>query len=747
MGRGADDSLRGVARFRCGPGLVCVLAYAATAGPAPPRATTPDSALKIEKSAASQVIYFEESGGLITPVAKPPPGSAREPLPPFPARAAKASRPRPPVARTEPAAASKTRFGKAPPAPRTPATEAPAPPVPVSVAKSEEDLRRDQRREYDALVASLTAENASPAERARRIDEAAGRLIVSYRDVTMAVRLGWDWLNGKDPASAALWFQRARAWRAGDEEATRGLAIATLAERNYTAALALTDELPSNSPVRADVRREAWIGIGQGEYRFERFAGAIDAFDRAAATGELPRHARMLRAWSRLKVGDKAAATDFALLYRESPDIESAQGIIAAVPTGPLPIDAVVASTEPLASLLRARAGEAAFRSGRYLEARALDPTRWSSLGSPGVISALTGVGRRERTGEAGLGKLAADFLPGADISIPVGERAVITASTSRVRLNAGERGSGAPVGMEPTDRLRFAPPVLVRATVRESKLNFRMERDIAIIASVGSGVLGGAVDARPVGSVEVSASPGWGKAEARAFVEPVRESILSWSGMADPHGGSAWGGVRRLGAETRVLYLGYAPYSLGFHARVERLAGTLVASNDHRAFDASAGRDFGLPGFAYSSLGLAVSDDVYRRNLSHYTTGHGGYFSPQSHRKAGVAFDFMTEEGKRWIVRGRANAARVWKREDAAPFFPLQPEGRTYEGSRSRGYEGSIRVSSVAQLSPRVQVGVAFGRSISPQFSERLVQLEVRVLIDPRRGVVSADLPVVRGE
>ena len=746
MGSGADDSLRSVARFRCGPGLVCLLAYAATAGPQPPRNGSTESAVRIEESPASRMLYFEESGGIITPVVKPPPGSARTPPPPLHARDAKVSTTRPPVASTNPMSASKNRLGNASAAPRMLTGKVP-PSLPASGANSEVGLRLDYRINIDTLVSRQAAEDLPPAERARRIDESAGPLVMSYRDATVAVRLGWHWLAGKDPESAARWFERARTWRVGDEEATRGLAIATLAERNYTAALALADELPSNSPVREDVGRNAWVGIGQREYSLERYAHAIEAFDRAAAAGELPRHVRMLRAWSRLKVGNKAAAADFALLYRESPDIETAQGIIAAAPAGPLSIDAVVASTEPLASLLRARAGEAAFQSGRYLEARALDPTRWSSLGSPGVISALTGIGRRERTGEAGLGKLIADFLPGADIAIPVGARAVITASTSRVRLDAGVRGSGAPVGMEPTGRLRLAPPGLVRATVRESQLNLRMERDIAISASVGSGVLGGAVDARSVGSVEVSASPGWGKAQARAFVEPVRESILSWSGMADPHGGSAWGGVRRLGAETRVLYLGYAPYSLGFHARVERLAGTSVASNDHRAFDVSAGRDFGLSGFAYSSLGLAVSDDVYRRNLSHYTTGHGGYFSPQSHRKAGVAFDFMTEEGKRWIVRGRVNAARVWKREDAAPFFPLQPEGRTYAASRSKGYEGSVRVSSVAQLSPRVQVGVAFGRSISSQFSERLVQLEVRVLIDPRRGVVSADLPVVRGE
>ena len=112
-----------------------------------------------------------------------------------------------------------------------------------------------------------------------------------------------------------------------------------------------------------------------------------------------------------------------------------------------------------------------------------------------------------------------------------------------------------------------------------------------------------------------------------------------------------------------------------------------------------------------------------------------------------GVAFDFMTEETKSWLVRGRMSTARVWKREDAAPLFPLAPDGRIYQGSRSIGYDASIRLSGVAQLSPRVQAGLAFGRGISPQFGDKLVMLELRILLEPRRGVVSADLPAVRGE
>ena len=749
MGSVADDEPGGLARFRWMPGLACAhaLAFAAAAaGPDTPRSPAAGSILKFEESPSSRVLYHEEGGGILVPVAKPPPGSARQAPPPLPARQAGKTSPRAPVVRAAPVPGG-TRVGKAPAGLPAAAPAPPASPTPAPVAKGEEEIRLERRRDYEALLERLADATAPPAERARRIDEAAGPLVVSYRDAAVALRLGWLWLDGKDAASAALWFQRARTWRPGDEEATRGLAVAALAERNYAAALALADELPSGASVRAEVRREAWIGIGQGEYGFERFGGALEAFDRAAAAGDLPRHARLLRAWSRLKVGDKAAAAaDFALLYRESPDLESAQGVVAAVPAGPLPVDAVVASTEPLASLMRSREGEAAFRSRRYLEARALDPARWGSLGSPGVIAALAAIGRRGKSGEPGLAKLAVDALPGAGVLIPVGERAVLSASTGRFQLDAGERDAGALIGTAPAVATIVASRPL-RAVVRESSVGVRLERGVAIVASAGSGVKGGAVSARPVASLEVSATPVWGQADARAFAEPVRESVLAWAGMPDPYGGPAWGGVRRLGTEARVLYLGAAPYSAGLRVRLERLVGTRVAGNERRALDASVGRDLGLPGFAYSSLGLAAGIDAYERNLSHFTIGHGGYFSPQSYRKAGMAFDFMTEEGKAWLVRGRAGVARTWKREDAAPLLPLEPDGRMYEGSRSPGHEASIRLSAVAQISSRVQVGLALGRGVSPQWGEKVAALEVRVFFEPRRGVVSADLPTARGE
>lgn len=98
MGGVADRRLHRHARFRYALGLTCVLAYAAAAGPEPHApAATSSSALKLEESPPSRVLYLEEGGGLITPVAKPLPGSVRPPPPPLPTRDAKVPTSRRPI--------------------------------------------------------------------------------------------------------------------------------------------------------------------------------------------------------------------------------------------------------------------------------------------------------------------------------------------------------------------------------------------------------------------------------------------------------------------------------------------------------------------------------------------------------------------------------------------------------------------------------------------------------------------------
>jgi hypothetical protein len=268
----------------------------------------------------------------------------------------------------------------------------------------------------------------------------------------------------------------------------------------------------------------------------------------------------------------------------------------------------------------------------------------------------------------------------------------------------------------------------------------------MAISLLAGRGPDGGPARARTFGVLDFAATPAWGQLAASLYAEPVRETVLSYAGMRDPWTGTAWGGVQRRGGELRLLRLRDAPWTSGLRLRHERLDGTLVQDNSRSVADLTFGRDLGLEGFAYAALSAYGGYESYAHNLGGFTLGHGGYFSPQRYGRAGVALDFMTAEDRAWLVRGRASGGWFTKRDDATPVLPLDPDGRTYGGGSNTGHEAAFRLAAVFQAGPHVQLGALVGRSISPAYSENIARAEVRVLFEPRRGVVAADLPTGRG-
>ncbi|MCM2327887.1 MAG: cellulose synthase subunit BcsC-related outer membrane protein [Lysobacter sp.] len=609
------------------------------------------------------------------------------------------------------------------------------------------DEQRYRRMVYDRILEDRAADRGSAGERAARLASDAGPHIVQYRDTGVALGLGWLWLEAGEAEKAATWFGHAHAWAPAQPDAIKGLAYAALRQRDFAGAVAQADKLPREVPERASIRRDALVGLAQSHYAAGQYAQALAAFESAAGEGELPRYARVTQAWCDLRLGQpERAARRFAVLYRESPDRESADGLIAATGGGRDGIPADLVATEPLRALVSTRLGEAAFRNGRYLEARALDPARWGGAGSPGAVQALLGGGFRKKTGEPGLGKMRQTLAPAADFAAPLSPQASIMVRGERARLESGTIDAGALVGSAPAGA-GPTPQADTSATVNEARVVLRYEKDHAFGLSLGRGPDGGAVGGRFAGQAEFATSPAWGQAAALLFAEPVRESVLSYAGMRDPWTGTAWGGVTRKGAELRLLRLREAPWSTTVRLRGEFLDGTGVQDNSRAVLDLAGGRDLGLAGFAYSAASAYLGYEGYRRNLSGYTLGHGGYFSPQRYVRAGASFDFMTEEDRRWLVRGRVSGGWFSKREDETPLLPLAPDGRFYGGGDSRGREASIRLAAVLQATPYLQVGAMAGRSISPSYAENIGRLEVRVLFEPRRSVVAADLPAARGE
>ena len=705
-----------------------------------------------------RILYYEENGGLLNSMAQPVPGSARPPMPKlnagdkvlttsgialtqiakFPqkiARKLQATK----LAMLVPQLQLTKTLSATPPANASKATLAE-----TSIPATAPPL--GQPFDLIQIVERLAAEQTPPNIRARKIEDAVGSEAIQHRHSAAAKRIGWMWLDGGEPGNAEAWFGHAKQWDKLDDEAARGLALATLAQKKYAASLKWADELEPGSPVAAQTRRGAWTGLGMEAYNANQYPAAIDAFRHVTQEADAPRYVQLLYAWSLLKSGVKQnALAKFESLYRESPDLEAAQGIVAATGAKAIHYDEELKRIEPLASLISAQQAERAFGAKQYLSARALDPQRWGTLGSIGVWSAAAASGVRSKTGDEGLGKLTLSMAPSISIGTPAYDRLAASIYIDRLRLDAGNLTSSAIVGSAPTT-VTLPTGLKTQHSIIESEVAVRLEREINVLAMVGNVGQRLAGKRGAYGAIGLSANPDWGQWELTSFTKPVRESMLSWTGMTDPYSATTWGGVTRTGAEFRLLYLRVAPFSVGLNAGAETRTGTQILRNDRRQIGVQIGRDLGLEGFAYSSLGLAYSHDAYQHNLNHYTVGHGGYFSPQQYRKVAASFDFMTEEGKSWLARGRAEAARSSKREDASPYFPLSPDGRSYGGAASNSNESSIRVSAVRQFTPYIQAGLAVSRNKSAQFSESSIQLQLRLTWELRRGVLSTDLPDSRG-
>ncbi len=91
-----------------------------------------------------------------------------------------------------------------------------------------------------------------------------------------------------------------------------------------------------------------------------------------------------------------------------------------------------------------------------------------------------------------------------------------------------------------------------------------------------------------------------------------------------------------------------------------------------------------------------------YEQNLSHFTIGHGGYFSPQRFARASMPVGWRREGSLRWELV--AAPGYEWFEESQAPVFPLDGALRA-----APAYAGQ-RVSGLA-LDAHAMLGWSFAR------------------------------------
>ena len=210
-----------------------------------------------------------------------------------------------------------------------------------------------------------------------------------------------------------------------------------------------------------------------------------------------------------------------------------------------------------------------------------------------------------------------------------------------------------------------------------------------------------------------------------------LTDSLLSYAGVVDPVTGREWGGVT-----SNRLYFGgdFAGDDLAIYGK---LSGAVVdgeSVDDNTVWEAEAG-----------IWKRAVSGDTWRARLggnlrvfgfddnrSHFTIGHGGYFSPRRFLSVGPTFDLR---GRRDATNFRLEGGVAWQvvRESSSDFFPTEPELQAasgdphYLGDSREGVGVRLAASLEWRVSNRAVAGIRLEGAAGEDVDEVRLQVYTR--------------------
>ncbi len=179
-----------------------------------------------------------------------------------------------------------------------------------------------------------------------------------------------------------------------------------------------------------------------------------------------------------------------------------------------------------------------------------------------------------------------------------------------------------------------------------------------------------------------------------------VGDSLLSLAGTIDPVTGHSWGGVTRnrayfggrFGGDDFTLYGVVAGAALDGHR---------VDGNSQWQADAGFWRRAASGEGWTARFGGEVRATGYDANRSHFTLGHGGYFSPSKFVSVGPVFDLR---GRDEVRSFRVEGGLTWQvvRESASDFFPT--DSALQAANADPRYSGDSREGLGARLAAAVE-------------------------------------------
>jgi len=333
------------------------------------------------------------------------------------------------------------------------------------------------------------------------------------------------------------------------------------------------------------------------------------------------------------------------------------------------------------------------------------------------------GIQIQNRTGQAGLSRALTVVAP-VEVSTPVpgiGGRVVIGLDT--VSMNAGRIGSNVATQRQFGTNALMAPADFRRPNAAVDGIALRMTyMRNNFRADIGSTPMGFA-NPTVVGGMEVVPRINEHLRLRLTFERrAMTDSILSYAGQRERDWAVNWGGVVRTGGRVQLEYTPAGRWGAYAGVGGYSIDGQNVQSN--KRIEASVGAYYNVLRDRNQSLTLAAGlfYTGYDNNLSGFTFGHGGYFSPQQSVLGQVQAEYTARWGD-WAFRTVGGAGYQNYRTKTNAIFPTNSalQGQLEQaaafdstlatrlpGQRSDGLTGSIFANLEYAINPNLRVGAA---------------------------------------
>ena len=245
----------------------------------------------------------------------------------------------------------------------------------------------------------------------------------------------------------------------------------------------------------------------------------------------------------------------------------------------------------------------------------------------------------------------------------------------------------------------------------------------------------------------------------------PVTDSLLSFAGATDTRTGLKWGGVSATGGRLDFSWdagdFGFYTYGAAY-----ALTGNNVASNSK--VEAGGGLYWRVNQTPNSGLttGLNLTAMGYNKNLSNFTYGQGGYFSPQSYLLMSVPIDWSQRSNRiSYQVKGSIGLQHF--SESASAYFPTDgtmqaaavqaansafafglagsnSNGAIYPSQTKTGLGYNLGVALEYQIHPQVFFGGHVAIDNAQDYRQFTGGIYVRYALEPYSGLQALPLNAI---